>query len=105
MNTTEQTVGHTAGEWAVITGRWCPEAAQITKVSPKQIRTRRYGSRDSYHQVSDVVFSGTEQQALDLKSVLVGLDARYDQARQQLLQQHRDRIRAAIASAITKATS
>lgn len=99
---TAQTVSapaHKVGDWAVIVGQWSPDIGQITKVSAKQIRTQRHGDREAHHQISDVVFSGTHQQALDLKSVIVGLKARDRAARVQLQEQHKMRIAAAITKA------
>lgn len=100
--TNQKEAGHTAwteGQWAVFNPGYGYEVGQITRVSTKQVRTSRHGDRESYHQPSQIKFVGTEQQARDLVSVLKGLDARYDQARQQLLRQHRDRVDAALSKA------
>lgn len=89
------------GQWAVVKGLWRDEVAEITKVSAKQVRTRRHGDREAHHPPSEIVFVGTEKQARDLHSVLKGLDDRHERNRQQLIAQHR----ASRAAAIRKATT
>ena len=89
------------GQWAVISGSWRDEIGEITKVSPKQVRTRRHGNREAHHMPQDIIFSGTEKQALNLLSVLKGLDARNDRNRKQLADQHRASRAAAVLKART----
>jgi hypothetical protein len=89
------------GQWAVIAGSWREEVSQITKVSDKQIRTARHGGREAHHRPEEIVFSGTEKQALDLASVLKGLNDRHDRNKRQLIDQHRASRAAAIQKART----
>ena len=89
------------GQWAVIAGSWRDEVAEITKVSAKQVRTRRYGDREANHLPQDIIFSGGEKQARDLLSVLKGLGDRNERNRKQLAEQHRASRAAAIAKATT----
>jgi len=90
---------HNVGDWAVIKGPYSEDVGQITKVSEKQVRTRRWGDREAYHQPGEVLFSGDEKTALDLASVLKGLRKRHEDARSQLLDQHKARMDAAIQKA------
>jgi len=87
------------GQWAVIRDTYSDAIGEVTKVSAKQVRTRRWGDREAHHRPEDVIFTGTEKQARDLMSVLKGLDARNNQARQQLANQHEARREAAILRA------
>ena len=97
-------LNHAPGKWAVIVGSWSPEVAEITKVTEKQVRTKRDGrtDRENHHSRSDVVFSGTEKAARDLLSALKGLNARKVDAERQLRQQHDERVKAVIAKAVSQ---
>ena len=100
MTAEETGRGHTPGQWAVIAGSWRDEIGEITKVTDKQVRTRRHGDREAHHQPSAILFAGTEKEAHDLLSVLTGLNVRHEAVRKQHKEQHR----ASRAAAIRKAT-
>jgi hypothetical protein len=89
------------GQWAVTRGCWRDEVGEVTKVSDKQVRTRRHGHRESHHQPSDILFAGTEKDARDLLSVLTGLGVRHQKNRRQIDEQHQASRAAAIAKATT----
>ena len=87
------------GDWCVITGQWRVDVGCISKVTDKQIRTHRHGGREAHHARGDVVFWGGKSAAEALRTTLLSLDARLQEARSQLNKQHADRVRAAIAKA------
>lgn len=86
------------GQWAVLKS-WRYDVAEITKVSTKQVRTRRHGEREAYHHPTEILFAGSEKAARDLASALSSLAAQHGAERRQMADQHR----AALARAIDTA--
>ncbi|CAB4157366.1 hypothetical protein UFOVP679_18 [uncultured Caudovirales phage] len=98
--TDKHTGGHTAGQFAVFeewSHRWA--TGEITRVTPMKVMTRRHGPREAYHDKSSIVFSGPETDARALCEVLTSLEGRRTAAVRQLADQHRERIKSAIAKA------
>ena len=99
--TDKHTGGHTAGEFAVVFEEWSRRWAtgEITRVTPMKVMTRQHGTREAHHDKSSIVFSGPEADAKALCEVLTSLEGRRVAAVRQLADQHRERIKAAIAKA------
>jgi hypothetical protein len=93
------------GQWVVVKSSWRDEIGEVSKASEKQIRTFRDSRRDreEYHRPDSVLFVGTEKQAIDLLSVLKGLEAKHEKNRRQLNEQHSQSRDRAIAKATGEA--
>lgn len=90
------------GDWFIEGRRWGSDVhGPITKVTAHQVRYRSpWSSRDQICQRRAVIFTGTEQQCLDLNAALTSLRRDHRVAERKLQEEHLERVDQAIAKAV-----
>ncbi|MGV3580028.1 hypothetical protein [Brevundimonas sp.] len=97
---------HTVGSWAVWNdiasfGGFRYETAEISRVTPRMVMTKRQSGREAHHDKAAILFSGTLENARSVAERLTSSAALSDQERHASRERHKKRT----ADIVFRATS